>query len=139
MNQRITEVMSTNPMALQKRATLTEAARAMRDHDVGDVLVMDGKTICGVMTDRDIVVRAVAEGRSPDECTLGELCTHDLVTLSTTDTVDDAIAVMREHAVRRLPVLHDDELVGVVSLGDLALERDPGSVLGTVSGAAPNN
>jgi CBS domain-containing protein len=138
MAEKITEVMSRNPTALQADDTVAQAARTMRDNNVGDVLVLENDSICGVVTDRDIVVRAIAEGRSPDDVTLGEICSRDLATLATTDTVDDAIRIMRENAIRRLPVLDGNTPVGIVSLGDLALERDPASVLGAVSAAPPN-
>jgi CBS domain-containing protein len=110
----------------------------MRFRNVGDVIVLDGAAICGVVTDRDIVTRAVAEDRDPKETTLGEICSRDLVTIDATATVDDAITLMREHAIRRLPVTKAEKPVGVVSIGDLAMLRDPGSVLAAIS-AAPAN
>lgn len=131
------ELMST-PVGLPADTVLRDAARTMRDEDVGDVLVTDGQRLRGVVTDRDVVVRAIAEGLDPTTTTLGDVCSADLVTLRPDATVADAAAVMRDHAVRRLPVVDGDEPVGIVSLGDLALAADPGSALAEIS-AAPAN
>lgn len=138
MSESISEVMSRNPVTLQADDTVTRAAQMMRDKDLGDVIVLDGDRICGVVTDRDIVVRAIAGGEPPDSVRLGDICSRDLTTLSSTATVDDAIRLMGENAIRRIPVIDGDKPVGIVSLGDLAIDRDPGSVLGTVSAASPN-
>lgn len=137
MSHTVAKVMTANPVMLSKSSSIAEAARQMRDLGVGDILVMDGEEMCGIVTDRDIVVRAVAQGL-PSAANLGDICSHDLATLEATDTIDDAIALMREFHVRRLPVLENNEPIGIVSLGDLALERDPHSVLGEVSSAPPN-
>jgi CBS domain-containing protein len=111
----------------------------MRDKDIGDVIVTDGDRIAGIATDRDIVVRAVADGKNPSQTTLRDVATMDPTTVSPTDSVDDAIRIMREKAVRRLPVCENGRPVGIVSLGDLAMERDQKSVLADVSAAPPNN
>jgi CBS domain-containing protein len=135
----IRDVMTPDPVVLSSSTTLHEAARAMKEHHIGDVLVRDDDRVCGIVTDRDIVVRAIAEGREPDRTTLEEVCTHELVTLSPDDAVADAVRTLREHAVRRLPVLDGDRPVGMVSLGDLAIERDAESVLADISSAPPND
>lgn len=136
MSHSIKEVMSTNLVTLDRSQNARDAAIAMASNNVGDVLVTDSNGICGIVTDRDLVVRVFAANKSMDT-TLGEICSRDLETLSVTDTVDDAIQIMREHAVRRLPVVENNQPIGIVSLGDLALDRDPQSVLGAVSGAPP--
>ena len=128
----------TNPICLPASATVAVAAAAMREADIGDVMVHDDGRVCGIVTDRDIVVRAVADHLAPDEVTIGEICSRELAALSPADSVDDAVRVMRDRALRRLPVMDGDRPVGIVSLGDLALVRDPGSALGTIRGAAPN-
>lgn len=138
MAQRVAEVMTKKPVALQAGTTLVEAARAMRDHDVGDILVLDDITIRGIVTDRDIVVRAVAEGRDPESTVLAQISSNDPVSLTEDDSVDRAVELMRQHAVRRLPVVVDGQPVGIVSLGDLAVDRDPSSALGDISAADPN-
>jgi CBS domain-containing protein len=105
---------------------------------VGDVLVMRGGSICGIVTDRDIVVRTVAEGRDPNRAMLGEICSRFLVQVAPDDPIERAVELMRARAVRRLPVVLDGTPVGIVSLGDLAAARDPESVLAEISGAPGN-
>jgi CBS domain-containing protein len=130
--------MTAKPVALQAGTTLVEAARAMRDHDVGDVLVLEDDRLRGIVTDRDIAIRAVAEGRDPSSTVLGEICSGADVTVAPDDTVDRAVELMRQRAVRRLPVVENGRPIGIVSLGDLAVERDPQSTLSDISAADPN-
>jgi CBS domain-containing protein len=138
--QTVREVMTTNVVYLPSETTLAEAARTMREQDIGDVVVADGTTPAGLVTDRDIVVRAVAERCDPSSTTIGEIMTQDLVKVRPDDTVQSAALLMRDHAVRRVLVYDDDQgLVGIVSIGDLAEEIDPESVLGGISRAEPNN
>jgi CBS domain-containing protein len=132
------DAMTRDPVALPATTTLAEAARSMRFRDLGDVIVLDDSAICVVVTDRDIVVRAIAEDRDPEQTTLGDICSRDLVTLDANGTVDDAIALMREHAIRRLPVTKAGKPVGMVSIGDIAMMREPNSALADIS-AAPSN
>lgn len=131
----IEEVMTPDPRTLDASETVTAAARVMADDDIGDVLVVDGERLYGIITDRDITVRVVAEGRDPQSTTLRDACSTSVVTLSPDDTVDDAERVMGEQAVRRLPIVRDGRPVGVVSLGDLAIEEDPESALADISAA----
>lgn len=130
--------MSSDPVCLPAGSTVAAAAAAMRDADIGNVIVQDDGQVCGIVTDRDIVVRVVADGRAPDTVKLGEICSQDLTVVSPNDDVDDAVALMRGRALRRLPVVDGGRPVGIVSLGDLAVERDPESALGGIS-AAPAN
>jgi CBS domain-containing protein len=109
-----------------------------RDAQIGDVMVIEHNQVCGIVTDRDIVVRTVAETRDPATTTLADICSHSLVTVTPTDSVEEAVRLIRTHAIRRLPVVGGGQAVGIVSLGDLAVERDPGSALGEISGAPPN-
>jgi CBS domain-containing protein len=137
----VREVMTANPVALGGDTALVAAARSMRDRDVGVIIVLrsDGDTVCGVVTDRDIAMRAVADGWDPRRTRLDDVCSHDLVTLRPDDPVERAVELMRQHAVRRLPVVDDsNHPLGIISLGDLAVERDPGSALGEISAAEPN-
>jgi CBS domain-containing protein len=140
MPQRISDVMTSNPVAMTTDATLQAAAQAMRDRDIGDVIVTkpDG-TLCGIVTDRDIVVRGIAEGVDPGSATLDDVCKHQVVTVGPDEPVAAAVKAMEEHAIRRLPVVDNGSLVGIVSIGDLAVERDPESALGEISAAPPNN
>lgn len=118
--------------------TVSTAARDMKGYDIGAVIVLDGGKVRGLITDRDIVVRAVADGKDPRSTTLGAICSGDLVSVAPGDGIDAAVQLMRDHGLRRLPVLDGDEPVGIVSIGDVAVERDPGSTLARISSAPPN-
>jgi CBS domain-containing protein len=137
MAQQIRELMTPNPVVLPGTASVHEAARAMRDAQIGDVIVIENNQVCGIVTDRDIVVRILAETRDPATTTLADICSHSIVTVTPTESVEEAVRLMRTHAIRRLPVVDGGQAVGIVSLGDLAVERDPGSALGEISGAPP--
>jgi CBS domain-containing protein len=139
MAQKVSDVMTPNPATLDVAETVLDAARTMKDRGIGDVVVADQGRICGIVTDRDIVVRAVAAGAAPSEMRLGDVCSADLTTVQPDADVDEAVRLMREHALRRLPVVEGQQAVGIVSLGDLALERDPNSALGDISAAPTNN
>jgi CBS domain-containing protein len=103
-------------------------------------VVQDGDSTVGILTDRDITLRAIADGRDPSRTRVGEICTSDPTTLNPEDGVGDAIELMREKDVRRLPVVDGGGApVGILSIGDLAIERDRESVLADISAAAPNN
>ena len=136
MAQSINELMTHDPHTVEADASLVEAARAMKAHDVGDVLVTEGGGLAGIVTDRDIVGRAGAAGRDPPSVTAGEVCSRDVHTLTPDQSVDDAIELVRRHDVRRVPVVQDGRPVGIVSLGDLAIARDPDSALADISAAA---
>jgi CBS domain-containing protein len=138
MAQQIRELMTLNPVSMPGTALVQEAARAMRDQDIGDVIVIEHNQVCGIVTDRDIAVRIVAEAQDPAATTLAAICSHSLLTVTPTDSIEEAIRLMRLHAVRRLPVVEAGKAVGIVSLGDLAVERDPESVLGKISDAPPD-
>ncbi|MGH9183219.1 MAG: CBS domain-containing protein [Acidimicrobiales bacterium] len=139
MAKTIREIMTPGPRALRFDASVLDAARTMRDIGVGPVVVLkaDG-SVCGIVTDRDVTVRAVAEGRDPATTGLDEICSHDLTTIAPDDDADEAVRMMRERAIRRLPVVEGGRPVGIVSLGDLAVERDPRSALADISGEPAN-
>ncbi|HLL65401.1 MAG TPA: CBS domain-containing protein [Micromonosporaceae bacterium] len=136
---KVSEVMTRDPLTMGLDETLVAAARQMRDADVGAVIVVDGTAVRGVLTDRDITVRGVAEDLDPRTTRLADVITHDLVAVSPDDDIDTAVELMRTHAVRRLPVLDGEQLTGVISLGDLAVERDSDSALAEISAQEPNN
>jgi CBS domain-containing protein len=115
------------------------AAARMREADVGDVLVTRDGDLCGIVTDRDIVVRCLASGGDPETTSIGRICSQAVATLTPGDDADRAVLLMKQHAVRRLPVVDGDRLVGIVTLGDLAMERDRNSALGSISAAPANN
>ncbi|MFE0582241.1 CBS domain-containing protein [Streptomyces sp. NPDC058874] len=136
MTRRVHEVMTRNPVAVERLTSLAEAARVMRDAGIGDVLVVDQGRLCGIVTDRDLVVRGMAEDRDPAETTVHAVCSTEPLTVGPDDHVDEAVDLMRRHALRRLPVRDaGGELVGIVTLGDLEVERDPGSPLASIAAA----
>jgi CBS domain-containing protein len=131
--------MTADPRTVDPDATLVDAAREMRDGDVGALVVVDGGAVAGVVTDRDIVVRAIADGRDPSTTKVRDVATMNPVTLTVDQTVEDAIRVMREQDIRRIPVVQDGRPAGIVSLGDLAIERDTESALADIASEPPNN
>ncbi|MBT2530085.1 CBS domain-containing protein [Streptomyces sp. ISL-99] len=138
MGQKVREIMTSAPVTVGVLTAVSEVAHRMREENIGAVLVAEGDTLRGLVTDRDLVVRVLAEGKDPGDTTVRDVCSPDLVTVTADDEVDRAIELMREHSLRRLPVVEGTTAVGIVSLGDLAIERDPGSALGDVSAAKPN-
>ena len=139
MTEYIRDVMTTNPETLPESTTVREAAETMRANDIGDVVIVDDNgAISGILTDRDIVVRVVAEGRDPRVTRIGDIASRELTAASPDDPVDRAVQLMRERAIRRLPVVDKGKPVGIISIGDLALDRDPDSALADISAAPPN-
>ena len=134
---KVRDVMTAEPIVLQQDQSIADAAQAMRDTAVGAVLVVDGDRLCGLVTDRDIVIRAVAESAPPDS-PVGPLVSPDLIAVGADDEAADAARVMQAHAVRRLPVMDDGRIVGIVSLGDLAVSRGEDSALADISAAEPS-
>jgi CBS domain-containing protein len=137
--QTLRDLMTNEPVVLDASATVSDAAKAMKAHDIGDVLVRRDGKLCGIVTDRDLVVRAFAQdpegaARKP----LGEICTTEVTALDADADVDEAIRLMREKAVRRIPIVAGDRPLGIISLGDLAIERDRRSTLGEISAAPPS-
>jgi CBS domain-containing protein len=139
MPETVRDVMTSDPTTLESSKTIAEAARAMREGDFGALIVTDGGSVRGIVTDRDIVVRAIADGSDPESTPLDEVFSEQLETLSPDDSIDEAVSKMRANDIRRLPVVEDGRAVGIVSLGDLAVERDSDSALAEISAAAPNN
>lgn len=135
----VEEFMTTRLVTMDANDTLTAAAQEMRDSAIGDVVVTDGDKVLGIVTDRDITVRGVAEQRDPDTTTLRQVSSTDLVTVSQHDDAVSAADLMRTHGIRRLPVMDHGRLIGLVSIGDLAVEREPQSVLADISADDPNN
>lgn len=139
-NPSIETIMTRTLSRLEQGATAADAAREMANAKVGDVLVVDGQgSLCGMVTDRDLVVRVLGQGRDPASTKLVEICSKDIASLQPSSTVDDAVSLMRQRAVRRVPVCENGKPVGVVSIGDLARLRDPNSVLAQISDAPPSN
>ena len=138
MAQSIREIMTADPRTVASGATVAEAAREMRDGDVGSVVIVESGKVTGIVTDRDIAVRVVAQGLDPDATRVSEAGTMRPVTLTVDQTVDDAIRLVREQDVRRIIVLQDGRAAGIVSLGDLAIERDTDSALADIASEPAN-
>lgn len=135
----VRQIMTAAPDAVRMTDTLQEAARLMKANDIGDVLVEDDKgMLAGIITDRDIAIRATAEGANPTTTKVAGVHTKDITTLAPTDTVQDAMGQMRANDVRRLPVVESGKAIGIVSLGDISVETAPRSVLADISTASPD-
>jgi CBS domain-containing protein len=136
---RVSDVMTKQVVYLPAETTLDEAARVMKEADIGDVVVTDGASLAGMLTDRDIVVRAVAERSDPATTTIGSIITREVVMIEQHSTAGEAATLMRERGVRRVLVCDSErKLVGVVSLGDLAMQLDPTSALSDISEHSPS-
>ena len=133
------EIMSAAPVCMAPGEPVSAAAKAMKQHGIGTVLVLADGRLNGLVTDRDITVRVLAENRDPRATRIGDICSSELVVLGPDDDAAEATQLIRERAVRRIPVLQDGIPVGVVSIGDLALEKDATSALSGVSSAPPNS
>jgi CBS domain-containing protein len=139
MTRKVRDIMSSAPVCMPPGESVAAAARAMKEHGIGTVLVLIDGRLSGLVTDRDITVRVLAENRDPLTTRIGDICSSELVVLGPDDDVEQATRLVRERAVRRIPVLADGRPVGVVSIGDLALDKDATSALSGVSSASPNS
>ncbi|NUP04338.1 MAG: CBS domain-containing protein [Nonomuraea sp.] len=137
MAQTVADVMTSHPATVEGDQPVSVAASLMRDNDAGAVIVNDNGRMKGIVTDRDITIRVVADDRGPDT-PVSEACSASVEAVGPDTSIDQAVQIMRSHAVRRLPVVEDGRPVGIVSLGDLAVERDPNSALADISSAEGN-
>ena len=125
MGQRIREIMTSNPSTVEPDKTVVDAARVMKQEDAGVVPVTENGRLTGMVTDRDIAIRVVAEGRDPQSTPVREVASKDLVTVDPQQDLDEALRLMAQHQVRRLPVVEEDgRLVGVVAQADVARHGD---------------
>jgi CBS domain-containing protein len=125
MGQSIKDVMSSDPCTIDADKSVAYAAKMMRDEDVGLAPIVEGDTLIGMLTDRDIAIRVVAEGKDPDQVTVREVASKQVVTVDPQQDLDEALRIMAKHQVRRLPVVEEDgRLVGVVAQADVAREGD---------------
>jgi CBS domain-containing protein len=136
MGTSIKEVMTRDVRACEPNATVADAAKVMAQEDVGPVPIVEDGRLVGIVTDRDIVVRVVAEGRDPNATTVKEIASTDLVTVSPGDDLDEALKLLAERQVRRLPVVEGDRLVGIVAQADVArlgVDKQTGEVVEEIS------
>jgi len=138
MTRKIRDIMSPAPVCMAPGESVSTAARAMKQHGIGTVLAVADGRLSGIVTDRDITARVLAENRDPRTTPIGEICSAELVVLGPDDDVADATRLVRERAVRRIPVLADGTPVGVVSIGDLAADTDASSALAGICSAPAN-
>jgi CBS domain-containing protein len=125
MANTIRDAMTSNPCSIDATQSVAYAARMMRDEDVGVAPIVEGDKLVGVLTDRDVAVRVVAEGRDPESTTVAEVASKDVVTVDPQQDLDEALRLMAKHQVRRLPVVEEDgRLVGVLAQADVAREGD---------------
>jgi CBS domain-containing protein len=140
----VRDVMTANPECVSEKDSIRDVARIMRDEDTGIVPVVDGKKIIGLITDRDIVVRGLAEGKDLGNARVNDFMTKQVRSVREDDSVNDALQLMTGAEIRRVPVVNrNDEIVGIVSLGDIASDsKQPGKVgkaVEDISEAPPNN
>jgi len=125
MAKTVREVMTSKLCSIDTDKSVAYAAKMMRDEDVGIAPIVEGDRLVGVLTDRDIAVRVVAEGRDPEQVKVTEVASRDVVTLDPQQDLDEALRLMARHQVRRLPVVEEDgRLAGVVAQADVAQEAD---------------
>ena len=143
-SKRVRDIMTANPSTVSEKDTIRDAARIMADQDTGVVPVVNGKKIVGLITDRDIVVRLVAEGKDAGSANVREAMSSSVRSVRDDSSVDDVMKLMSSAQVRRIPVVDvNDELVGIISFGDIATgtNRDSkvGQAIEDISEGAPNN
>jgi CBS domain-containing protein len=136
MGKSVKDAMTADVKTAAPSQSLTDVARLMKQEDVGSVPVVDGERLVGVVTDRDIVVRGIADGSDPHAIKAGDIASRDVVTVRPDDDLDAALRLMAQHQVRRLPVVDDGQLIGVVAQADVAQEakeKDVGHVVEEIS------
>lgn len=120
----IKDLMTTNPTTCPTSATVVEVARVMKQEDVGSVPVVEGDQLVGMVTDRDIVIRVIADGRDVESTSVSDVVSSDVVTVDPDTSIDQALDLMSENQVRRLPVVEGGQLVGIVAVADVARAAD---------------
>jgi CBS domain-containing protein len=143
-SRHVRDIMTPDPVCVSERDSIRDVARIMAREDTGVVPVVDGKKVIGLITDRDIVVRLVAEGKDPANAHVNEAMTKNVRAVKEDDLFSDVLNVMSGAQVRRVPVVNDrNEIVGIVSMGDLATsgnqEAKVGQTVEDISAAPPNN
>jgi CBS domain-containing protein len=139
MAKTVGELMTRDPVMVEPDATVKDAARMMRVRDIGALLVADRGQLVGLLTDRDIVVRGIAEKGDPSSTKVMDIVSKEVETVKPNDSVDQAVKKMRSKAMRRIPVVDErGKPVGIVAIGDLAVELDSKSALADISAADPN-
>jgi CBS domain-containing protein len=116
----VQEVMTSGPTSIASDATAVEAAQRMLSQDVGSLPVVEGETLVGMITDRDLVLQVLAKDLDPNKVPVSDVCTEDPVTVRADESLDVALQRMAKEQVRRLPVVSDGRLVGILAQADVA-------------------
>jgi CBS domain-containing protein len=124
MAESVRDAMTENPQSIAASASVVEAARLMREKDIGSLPITDEEKVVGMITDRDITTAVVAEGADPETTSVGDVSSGDPVSVGPDEDLEDALQLMARHQVRRLPVVEDDRLVGIVAQADIALKEN---------------
>lgn len=140
----VRDVMTRNPQCVSEKDSVRDAARIMKDQDTGVVPVVDGKKIVGMITDRDIVVRCVAEGKNPLDAKVSDVMSAGVHKVKEDATINEVLTMMSSAEIRRVPVVNgNDEIIGIVSMADIASEGNQdgkvGQTVERISQAPPNN
>jgi CBS domain-containing protein len=137
MAKTVQDLMSSNPCSIDSEKSVAYAAKMMRDENVGLAPIVEGDRLVGTVTDRDIAIRAVAEGKDPESTTVKEIASRNLVTVEPQQNLDEALQLMAKHQVRRLPVVKPGgQLVGIVAQADVARsagDKQTGQLVGEIS------
>jgi CBS domain-containing protein len=124
MAKSVRETMTENPRSINASVSVVEAARVMREEDIGSIPITDDEQLVGMITDRDITTRVVAEGADPTKTSVGDVYSRDLITVEPEKDLDEALQLMARHQIRRLPVAENGRLVGIVAQADIALSEN---------------
>lgn len=127
---KVNELMTKSVVTLKSTDTIEKAATLMKEHNIGSIPVCEGNTIKGIITDRDITLKAVAGGKDSKSQTVNEIMTTNIVTGNPNMSVDEATRVMSENQIRRLTIVENNNLVGIIALGDLATENNSNEMAG---------
>ena len=139
MARTVADIMTRDPLTIEANQSVAESAKLMRQGDTGAIVVLEDGRVSGIVTDRDIAVRVVADAKDVTSTSVGEACSgEDLATVGPDTSLDQAAKLMRQKNVRRIPVVERDQAVGILSIGDLAMEKDAQSALGDISSARGN-
>jgi CBS domain-containing protein len=123
MAESVRDAMTEDPCSIGASAAVVEAARLMREEDIGSLPITDDETLVGMITDRDITMRVVAEASDPHMTSVGDVCSRDLISVAPDNDLEEALQLMARHQVRRLPVVENGRLVGIVAQADIALRE----------------
>ncbi len=129
----VSEIMSKQVISIDPQTSVADASKLISKHNIGSVPVAQNGNVCGILTDRDIVLRCVAEGRDPKSIKVADVMTSPLISVSSTETVENAMQTMASEQVRRMPVVDSGKLVGYVSMADFARLRSNPEIADTIS------